>query len=830
MRTHRTIALRVPLALTILFGTACRHNAPTLDSEFRDIQRLLSAEQYDTALPRAEVALTRAQASGEAKELWRFRLLEADILIGRRAAAKTLAAIEGFGDPPPGSDWDEVRAHLLLLRGRASYVLNRLPESEALLARAADLAAQAHSESLAAEVLLRQGALYVRQAKFNQARSAFSSVAATAARLQDEYQEANALGNMGYDLLSESRHDEAIPWFERAIAIFTGLGAGDSIARTHGNLGICYFRLGDYDNARLHYQNAEEWFAKTGNPASQQIWIGNAANVSYVTGDYAAAEAAYKRALEIARRAPNPVWTARWLDNLAATSIELGKWDAAESYNREALAKMRQLRDSNWEPTALVNAARIAEGRGNIEEARDLFRLALTKRAEDGSVALDAHSGLARCFLRDKRPRDAEAEFRSTVAAVEQRGARLFKNEQKLSYLSSLIQFYRQYVDFLVDSGETEKALEVAESSRAHVLAERLDAAAPVQHSAQDYRRLARRAHAVLLEYWLGPGKSYLWVVTPDSIRLHLLPPSTVLRPLIASYRAMVAGGRNPLESGADTGRTLYADLIAPAARSATGNRFIVVPDGELHSFPLDTLPSGTEPRRFWVEDATITIAPSLNYLAADSATANARAGKGALLIGEPVSSSPEFPRLEFAAQEMDSIAATMRAAPGAIIRGADATPASYSRSKPGRFGFIHLAAHATVNPQSPLDSAVILSGPPGLNRLLARDVMATPLSAELVTISACRSAGGKSYAGEGLVGFAWAFLRAGARNVIAGLWDVSDRSTAQLMSTLYERIAAGEDPAESLRSAKRALIHAGGSYAKPFYWAPFQLYTGAIQ
>ena len=103
---------------------------------------------------------------------------------------------------------------------------------------------------------------------------------------------------------------------------------------------------------------------------------------------------------------------------------------------------------------------------------------------------------------------------------------------------------------------------------------------------------------------------------------------------------------------------------------------------------------------------------------------------------------------------------------------------------------------------------------------------MSIPLNAELVTVSACRSAGGKTYGGEGLVGFAWAFMKAGAGNVIAGLWDVNDRSTVQLMTTLYSRIAQGAPVAEALRSSKLALIHGGGSYAKPFYWGPFQLYT----
>ena len=75
------------------------------------------------------------------------------------------------------------------------------------------------------------------------------------------------------------------------------------------------------------------------------------------------------------------------------------------------------------------------------------------------------------------------------------------------------------------------------------------------------------------------------------------------------------------------------------------------------------------------------------------------------------------------------------------------------------------------------------------------------------MTISACRSAGERAYSGEGLVGFAWAFLRAGSRRVVAGLWDVDDRSTATLMDRFYEGIAAGEPPARALRDAKLALM-----------------------
>ena len=55
-------------------------------------------------------------------------------------------------------------------------------------------------------------------------------------------------------------------------------------------------------------------------------------------------------------------------------------------------------------------------------------------------------------------------------------------------------------------------------------------------------------------------------------------------------------------------------------------------------------------------------------------------------------------------------------------------------------------------------------------------------------------------------------------------LWDVDDRSTATLMNGVYARLAAGVSPAVALRDAKRELIKSG--YPRPYYWAPFQLFT----
>jgi CHAT domain-containing protein len=140
----------------------------------------------------------------------------------------------------------------------------------------------------------------------------------------------------------------------------------------------------------------------------------------------------------------------------------------------------------------------------------------------------------------------------------------------------------------------------------------------------------------------------------------------------------------------------------------------------------------------------------------------------------------------------------------------------------------IHFAAHAEANREKPLESAVVLAGPRESYKLYARDVIGIPIHADLVTISACRSAGVREYAGEGLIGFAWAFLEAGARAVVAGLWDVSDQSAAPLMARFYRAMAEGREPVPALREAKLALLHGGPAFRKPFYWGAWQVYVGA--
>jgi len=258
--------------------------------------------------------------------------------------------------------------------------------------------------------------------------------------------------------------------------------------------------------------------------------------------------------------------------------------------------------------------------------------------------------------------------------------------------------------------------------------------------TAADFRAKARGEKAVLLSYWLAPRRSFVWVVTPDSVQSFNLPPEKEISRLVEAYSNVVMQGRDPIETVNAAGLELFEALVAPARKLIRpGANVIVVPDGALHELNFETLLVSGKPPRYWIEDATVAVAPSLAVLQAAGPVDDR--GRRLLLLGSPASPRAEYPPLPGSELEVGSIQNLFRAEERTVLTGRQAHPGAYKEASPGGFALIHFSAHAVANRESPLDSAVILSQQGDSYKLYARDVAALPLHAQLVTISACRSA-----------------------------------------------------------------------------------------
>ncbi len=69
-------------------------------------------------------------------------------------------------------------------------------------------------------------------------------------------------------------------------------------------------------------------------------------------------------------------------------------------------------------------------------------------------------------------------------------------------------------------------------------------------------------------------------------------------------------------------------------------------------------------------------------------------------------------------------------------------------------------------------------------------------------------------------------FMRAGAREVVAPLWEADEGANAQLMDWFYADLAQGSEPATALRDAKLKMLHSTDFHRRPYYWAPLNIYT----
>jgi CHAT domain-containing protein len=719
-----------------------------------------------------------------------------------------------------------------LTQGTAYCYLSEFESSSQLLAQAETLAKAEHPELLG-ELALRMGTLAYWRGDSGAAESEYHTALQISREQQQPFLEAASLGSLGLVAIKRERYDESIEWNQAALRLSRTIGAQSSTARILGNLGWSYFVMGDYENALDLAQQAEESFEKAGSVGNQINWLINIGKADYYLREYAAVEEKSMKALTLARKLNEKVAIAQSLNNLSNVALVKGQFDAAEKYNLEALEVSRFAKDHSDEVSSKLIAGRIESARGDYRKARLFFTEILQDSTAQTSSRWQAQAQLAKIYGDEGRSANAEKEYRRAIGTIEGARASVSRDEFRLTFLSSAIEFYDDYVDFLVARGRPDDALKVAELSRARTLAEGLaSATASVSLATRNLRpqQIARKLNASLLFYWVGHNQSYLWAITPAKTDYFKLPKAADIEPIVKAYREALPNVDDAQDAAASNGKKLYAMLVEPTKKLIPyGSRVILLPADSLYGLNFETLVVPDPKPHFWIEDITLTTANSLTLLDA-SIQRPSITDKSLLLVGNAVP-TPGFPALPQAPAEMQKVGRYFSDQNRKVLEAKQATATAYLGSNPGRYAYLHFVTHGTASHTRPLESAVILSQEGDSYKLYARDIVQHRLNANLVTISACNGAGTRAYSGEGLVGLSWAFLRAGAHNVIGALWEVSDASTPQLMDAFYRELFEGKDPATALRDAKLTLLHSADPdsvFKKPFYWAPFQLYAGS--
>jgi CHAT domain-containing protein/tetratricopeptide (TPR) repeat protein len=356
---------------------------------------------------------------------------------------------------------------------------------------------------------------------------------------------------------------------------------------------------------------------------------------------------------------------------------------------------------------------------------------------------------------------------------------------------------------------------------------------------------------SVLLEYHVGPGKSYLWAVTAESLASFELPGSEQLEPLAHAASRQLSLDEPPASQGggADPALRLSRILLGQVADRLGDRRLVIVPSGALHYVPFAALPDPGHAADPLMLRHEIVYVPSLAVLAEMRARQNGRPHRldPIAVLADPVfgtrddrAKSFRVPptRLDPMLSALDRLpysraeaAAIERIAGGQRVLAAldfDASPELVTSGRLRSYATLHFATHGTLRGEPELSSLALSqldrAGRPRDGWLRASQIAPLDLPAELVVLSGCETALGEELAGEGLIGLPQSFISAGAGRVLVSLWRVGDRSTAELMTHFYRGILLAKlPPAAALRAAQRAMWQDAASRA-PSHWGAFVL------
>ena len=697
---------------------------------------------------------------------------------------------------------------------------------------------------------------------------------------------ASSLNNLGNVTSDRGDLAAAHDYQSRALALRERLAPNSLVVATSlSNLGNVASDRGDLTAAQDYHSRALALRERLA-PSSLAVAssLSSLGSVASSRGDLAVALDYYTRALTLRERlAPNSLTVAALLNHLGGVALKQRRFsDALPLFTRAVnIVEAQRWQIQSTEARALLLAKHAEPYTGLLRAYLALNDLpaafATAERARARSLLeiltearADIRQGVDPQLL--ERDRILQQRLNATADRQMQLLSRRHTDEQAANAKKEL--------DALLIQHQEVQAQIRAKSPRYAALTQ------PQPLGLPEIQQQVLEKDTLLLEYVLGEEDSYLFAVTPTSIDSFELPRRAeieqaarrVYELLLARQpvRGETVNQRQARIAKADAdypaaAAALSQVVLGPVARQLSDQRLLIVADGALQYIPFGALPVpgvrnqgsgiGEKQNEPLIVSHEIVSLPSASVLAVQRRELQARkpAERLVAVLADPVF-DPEDPRLKLAGQTQqpvtvsspteldravrergslsrlpftrDEAEAIMAVAPaGQGTKAVDFKASRATATSPGlgHYRIVHLATHGLLNTEHPELSGIVLSlvneqGKPQDGFLRLHEVYNLNWPAELVVLSACQTGLGKEIKGEGLVGLTRGFMYAGAKRVLASLWNVNDSATAQLMKQLYQGMfVKGLPPAAALRAAQMEMWRRKPSRS-PYYWAAFGL------
>ncbi len=663
---------------------------------------------------------------------------------------------------------------------------------------------------------------------------------------------ANLLMGLGTIASRRGNHADAEERLLQAKQIYTDLDQKRELAIVAHNLSGLYSRQGDPDRAKAYLDeaiaieaqlNVDDWHRARS--------LVHAGELARKRGDFAAAQGAFDQAVAIyGQVSPDGLMMSWGLHLVALTKEQSGNGEAGRADLERALAIGQALAPGTlYEALPLHRLGRLHEAAGDDDGALDLYARALdafeaqreliggTETAQgrfaerykffysDYLALLQSLGRTAEAFdvseryrarvlldiwterspgaselplaLREQYGKAARGYSRAVEALA---GARGVEPAQRQALLAEIDEWRQQRADVEAEIRALAPRLSEISQPRPLALQEAIDSLAP---------------GTIALSFFVADDATFAFVLdrasengSPEAAQvLRLNGGEADLGEAVSALRTLIqvpdAGVIESLQANA---AALYDTLLRPIDGLDRAERLLLVTDGPLHYLPFAALVSDVESRRYLVEDVALHKAHSLSTYALMREAGNAAEIETVTLLANPANVGVTLPPLPGAESEAQAIARVYPRT-SELFTGEKATEA-LARERATAAGILHFATHALPDAMSPLDSYLVLA-PTGIDDasdglLAAWEIADGPMiGAQLVTLSGCSTELGADAGGEGLIGLTHAFHFAGARDVVASLWQISDATTPHVMREFYDSLARGMPVDAALRSAQ---------------------------
>lgn len=702
--------------------------------------------------------------------------------------------------------------------------------------------------------------------------------------LGNSQMEAHAITNIGglYGRLGD--HRLALDYLMRALPARQYAGDRPGEAVTLLNLGLQHLALGDTSKALKFFAEARPIWVTLGNRPAEANVLAAIGDAHLKSGNLADAFEQHSLAQSIARTAGDRALEARSTSAISAIHLRRGELPQAAASAEEALAIARAGGLRNEEQVALAASARAESALGNLDRARERIQGAIElAESARGSVAGSDLRSIYFSFVRPEydllidilmrlHRRYPAAGHDAEAFAVSERS----RARGLLDLLGESRADIREGIDpeLLARERSLRATLQVKanapEQAVQTLIADYRELENQIRARSPRYASLTRPepvgiaamreqlldADTALIEYSLGEERGYVWLVTREAIASAELPARAIVEAAARkAYESLSTNGASP---NPESVRALSRMVLGPVAANLTKKRLAVVTEGALQYIPFGALEVASG--EALIARHVVVGLPSVSTLAMlrQEEAGRLRASKRVIVLGDPVfdaddprvtlsahaaprpeadlltrsateSGMARFERLKFTRLEAESIVALAGKSPSREAVDFDASRQTATSGELADYRIVHLATHALLNNRHPEFSGLVLSlvdraGHPVDGFLRAYEVYNLRLRADLVVLSACRTALGEDVRGEGLMGLTRGFMYAGAPRVVASLWSVPDRGTAELMRRFYAgMLAKGLRPADALRAAQLAMRN-DPRWRAPYHWAGFVL------